>query len=89
MKKGEQGLATPEVLNHTISGITHISYFLFVDLAAELSSNWYGGEAIRNQVPVEYLIGVTARQDPTTTHPIVQQGHSVLCVAAPWSLHAW
>ena len=35
------------------------------------------------------LIRVTERRDITATHPIAQQDHSALGVAAPWWLHAW
>ena len=88
MQKGEHGLAPLEVFypfsfwHHTLSS------FFFVDLAVELASNWHGFEAIRNLIPAEDLIGVTARQDLTATHPIAQQDHSALSDAAPWWLHA-
>ena len=34
-------------------------------------------------------LGVTARQDPTATHPILQHDHYAIGVVAPWWLHAW
>ena len=35
------------------------------------------------------LIGATARQDITSTHPMAQKDNYVIGVAAPWWSHAW
>ena len=36
-----------------------------------------------------HYVGVAARRDQTATHPIAQQDHSALGVAAPSWLHTW
>ena len=38
----------------------------------------------RKEKVILFLIGVTARRDITATHPLEQQDHSAIGVAAPW-----
>ena len=89
MQKGGQGLAHLEVFKLCSFWHQTISSFFFVDLEVELASNWHGVKAMRKLVPVEDLIWLTARKYLNVTHPIAQQNHFALGVAAPWWFHAW